>query len=600
MPRSLKLLVLALALALASSALGSDSADVTIVVSDAPPADSPITLKLVGRGERLLSNATSDVWVHQGFAYLGTSDPPCGDGTVGDAGIQVFDVHDPHDPQHVAALPSVAGSRINDLKVARLTGGDLLVHGNERCSRNGSGGFEIYDIGDPLAPRHLGHVATRSINPLVRQERVGEEGVHNLVLFTRDGRDYVGSQVNTDLGAFQIFDITDPSSPELIGHFGAESVPWPEIDWAAERDESRIQEAIAYLGSGFGQIANRSLHDLFVTPDGLTAYLAHWDAGLIRLDLSELSRPRLVSVAIDSALEDGEVSSHSVWPDASGRVVVEGEEDFHARETYLDITDGGDLGRNRAVQGTAVTPLASLPGQGLTGATIFVGRGCDGVPEATAPGAIALFERGVCTFMAKVRTARQAGYAGVVIFNHADGGEALVPMGGTSGGLPGVFVARSVGLTVARVETDAELAVGDAGLSVRIANAVGGYGGLRIWDYSDPEAPQLASVFNTRCSALPDDAGCPERGLTTAHNLIVEGTRAYISWYGEGILVLDISDPYQPVELARFRGDGSIFRSSNGGPQQMWGIYKLPGEPFLYASDRNGGLYVLEVLDRSR
>ncbi len=80
----------------------------------------------------------------------------------------------------------------------------------------------------------------------------------------------------------------------------------------------------------------------------------------------------------------------------------------------------------------------------------------------------------------------------------------------------------------------------------------------------------------------------------------MEGTRAYISWYGEGILVLDISDPYQPVELARFRGDGSIFRSSNGGPQQMWGIYKLPGEPFLYASDRNGGLYVLEVLDRSR
>ena len=578
-----------------------NAADAVTVVSAAPVPDSAVRLELLGHAPRNLPRATSDVWVLDGYAYLGTVAPPCGDGTVGETGVQVYDVHDPTAPLLVAALPSVVGGRINDVKVARLSQGDVLVHSNEPCRPNGPGGFEIFDVSNPLAPVHLGHVATRSVNPLMRQRSPGrDDGVHNLVLFTRDGRDYVGSQVSTDLGNFQIWDITEPSAVQLVGFYGAESLRWPDTDWSDERDEALVEEALAWLNSGYGQIANRGLHDLYITPDGLTAYLANWDAGLIRLDLTDLARPTLVSVAIEVGLEDGEVSSHSVWPSADGLTVVEGEEDFHPGDTFLDIEAGPAAGRYTTNQGTAVLPLAARPGRSLAGPTTYVGQGCEELPEAASERHLALIERGVCTFAAKIGNARIAGYAGVVIFNHSVGGDELIPMGGAPAGLSGVFVARSTGLAIAGADGDTLPALGSEGAPVLIAAVSGGLGGLRIWDYSDPARPVLASIFNTFCSSEPTVPECVPRGLTTAHNMIVEGDRAYVSWYGEGVLVIDIADPSRPVELARFRGDGEAFEASNDGAQDVWGIYKVPGEPYLYASDRNGGLYVFEVVDLAR
>ncbi len=65
----------------------------------------------------------------------------------------------------------------------------------------------------------------------------------------------------------------------------------------------------------------------------------------------------------------------------------------------------------------------------------------------------------------------------------------------------------------------------------------------------------------------------------------------------EGILVLDISDPYNPVEIARYHEEGPEFEEQNGGIQVIWGIYKPEGDEIIYASDLNGGLYVLNLSD---
>ena len=56
--------------------------------------------------------------------------------------------------------------------------------------------------------------------------------------------------------------------------------------------------------------------------------------------------------------------------------------------------------------------------------------------------------------------------------------------------------------------------------------------------------------------------------------MILEDDIAYISWYGDGVLMLDISDPYHPYEIARFAGTGPEFEAQNGGVQ-------APGVPFL-------------------
>ncbi len=78
----------------------------------------------------------------------------------------------------------------------------------------------------------------------------------------------------------------------------------------------------------------------------------------------------------------------------------------------------------------------------------------------------------------------------------------------------------------------------------------------------------------------------------------VETTRkrvtAYVSWYSDGVIVLDVTDPYNPVEVGRYHREGADFEAGNGGIQDVWGIYKVPGRPWIYASDRNGGLYVLK------
>ena len=48
------------------------------VVSPGPSAKVTKNLAVAGRGERLVPNATTDVWAHDGYAYTGTFDSPCG------------------------------------------------------------------------------------------------------------------------------------------------------------------------------------------------------------------------------------------------------------------------------------------------------------------------------------------------------------------------------------------------------------------------------------------------------------------------------------------------------------------------------------------
>jgi hypothetical protein len=593
--------------------------DGTEVVSDGPFAKVTKNLAVAGRGERLVPDATTDVWTNKGYAYLGTFNSPCGTGEgfgegslVDDRtgpGIPVYDVKNVNKPKYLGNIPSVEGSRINDVKVMSMNSGEILVHSNEPCA-GGPGGFEVYDVSDPRNPEHLAHVQTDDINGLLREEfGYTDFGVHNNYLFSRDGRDYNAVQVESLLGNFQVFDITDPANVELVSWFGAEYLLEPSTDWATTTDFDKILEANAYLNGGFGASQNRFLHDQYVTDDGTRAYLANWDAGLLYVDLGDLSgAAELISQAIDPTSEDGEVNSHSVWPTADGRTVVEGEEDFNPFESVFSITSGPDAGDYEAAEGSITTPIVDLPGGEMAGSTRYVGYGCEGytdsppipdalktpMPPAVSAGEIALIQRGGCSFSLKIDNAEDAGYAGVVVFNDAARGDAIVTMGGDPVGLPGVFVGHSTGLKIAGVDSAEALVIGAPGESVRAAAVPNGWSGVRIWDYSDPANPVLASTFNTVCSADPVAESCDPRGTYSSHNVVVEGTKAYISWYSDGVVVLDVADPYNPVEVARYSESGPAFEERNGGIQDVWGIYKQPNRPFIYASDRNGGLYVLK------
>jgi hypothetical protein len=48
------------------------------IVSSGPTAKVIKNLDAVGRGERNVADATTDVWAHNGYAYTGTFNSPCG------------------------------------------------------------------------------------------------------------------------------------------------------------------------------------------------------------------------------------------------------------------------------------------------------------------------------------------------------------------------------------------------------------------------------------------------------------------------------------------------------------------------------------------
>jgi len=572
-----------------SAAMIAHDAATANVVSGGPTAKVTKNLAAAGRGIRNVADATTDVWAHNGYAYTGTFNSPCGGDP--EAGVWVWDVHNKNNPSFVTVIQSPIGSRSNDVRVAAMNSGDVLVHSNESCG-GGPGGFEIYNVDDPTNPQFIAHVQTDDVNLLLR-DGLGfvDFGVHNLFLFTQGDRDYVTATVESEFGNFQIFDITDPTNPTRVGFWGAEQLHRPDVtDWVNLTDFGIILDADEFLFSGFGASQNRFLHDVTVSADGTQAYLANWDAGLVLLDISNPADPQVVSVAIDpvNGSLDGEVNSHSVWPSEDGTIVVEGEEDFSAWEATVppgnvtfgngnpipgviasttagDAFEGSQTGNAGSITANSVTVTSGpLSGQvfaanefsgnnfplgagSYAGNFVWIGRACNGDPilNPPGPGDIAVVRRGACTFAEKSVNALNAGAGAIVVTNN---NPTSTP-----------------------------------------------WSGLRIWDYSDPTNPVLASTFDTECSASTAPGGnCDPNGTYSVHNVVVESkgnkTFAYVSWYWDGMLVLDVTDPYHPVERARF-----LDNSTNDGlANDFWGVYKETNSPWIYGSDRNGGLYVLK------
>jgi hypothetical protein len=575
----------------------------SFLASSAASANGGAHLVLGARGERLLPGGTTDVWAHKGFAYLGTFSNPCGDGT-GDngSGIRIYNVSAPkrESVEEVSFIPSVLDSRTNDVKVGSTLSGDVLVHSNESCN-GGPGGFEIWNVDDPLNPSHLASVRIDELNPIsdFLFGGITDVGVHNLFLFRNGRTDYVAVVAETAFDNFMIFDISDPANPSLVSAWGAEELFDPGVGDLTDVDDddqfNRVLDAALWLLDGFGVSANRFLHDITISSNGRSAYLGNWDAGLVLLDISNPSDPVLVSVALDpeNGSLDGEVNSHAVWPSEDGSVVVEAEEDFSAFDTVFNITDGPNAGEYPSAEGAINTPIITLPSLEMSGATTYVGLACTGGDPVPAGSGIALIQRGVCAFSEKATNVIDAGYTGMVVFNDEARGDALVTMGGDARDIPGVFVGHSTGLAIMDVGSAADLVIGNSGASVTAVSEPGSWGGVRIWDYSDPYNPVLASTYDTVCSADAGDPSCGIGEVYTIHNVIVEDGLAYLSGYANGTIVLDVSDPYNPQEVAIYHEDSEAFVEQNGGDQDVWGIFKERGKSLIYTSDRNGGLYIL-------
>jgi hypothetical protein len=103
-----------------------------------------------------------------------------------------------------------------------------------------------------------------------------------------------------------------------------------------------------------------------------------------------------------------------------------------------------------------------------------------------------------------------------------------------------------------------------------------------VFGTSDTSDPHEIGAFATPGSLSDDPLPA------TMHNIIVRGSRAYVSWYFEGIRVVDFSQPTAPREIAAFIPD-----PGETDPGFFWGVYVH--RDMILGSDIAGGLSIVQV-----
>jgi hypothetical protein len=100
----------------------------------------------------------------------------------------------------------------------------------------------------------------------------------------------------------------------------------------------------------------------------------------------------------------------------------------------------------------------------------------------------------------------------------------------------------------------------------------------RVFDVADPLNVELVAEVIVDPNAV-------------VHNCYITGNLLHIGHYTEGYRVFDVSDPVNPTEVAFY----DTFAESVVGFDGVWSIYPFFPSGRVAVSDRNTGLYVVEV-----
>lgn len=97
---------------------------------------------------------------------------------------------------------------------------------------------------------------------------------------------------------------------------------------------------------------------------------------------------------------------------------------------------------------------------------------------------------------------------------------------------------------------------------------------LKIWDTQPAGQLTLVAEYSARNGG-------------TIHNIYVRGRYVYMSYYCDGIRIVDLLDPTKPKEVAFYNIAGA---GNCNGYDSVWGMY--PFSRYIYASDMRRGLYI--------
>lgn len=535
----------------------------------------------------------SDVGVLKNFAYLGQFSPGCT--PDGGGGVYIVDMTDPANPVEAGFIPTPGthvGEGVQAISInTRSFSGDILVVNGESCGTNPNriGGFSIFDVTDPYNPVALVQNAgdVRTVSGVTRANQI-----HSAFAWQQGRNAYIVIVDDEELLDVDIFDISDPTAPVSIAEVGLPL--WP--------DAQNAQSV------GIGNFRASFLHDVVVkkVQSNWMMLLSYWDAGYITLNVNNPGSPIFVN---DSDFTNPDPETGFIPPEGNGhqaewshnnKFILATDEDFSPFRTTIGVTSGPFAGSSfLATQGNAVPQIT--PDNSLSGPTYFVGLGCNASPPPAAPSpdAIAVIERGVCSFTEKVTNARNAGYAAGIVFNSAAPGncEAVVNMA-AAGNIPFLFISRSHGFAILGI-TGYNPAncpsgpnpplppVGTAGSNVTLSAVFDAWGYVHLYN-----ANTLQEIDTYAVTEALDPAFATGFGNLTVHEVAVdiESDLAYLSYYDAGLRVVKFDNS----------GIQEVGHYIHEGGNDFWGVqvFRLPADDteqtYVAASDRDSGLWIFK------
>lgn len=275
-----------------------------------------------------IKNSTADVYAHKGFAYLGTHTANRGNG-----GIRVFNLKDPANPQEIAVFahnefPETWNEKVI-VKHVRTSSfnGDLAVVSVQQLNKNNpasKGGFLLYDVTNPYEPKKLGFWEVDKRTRGTHELYLTIQGNRALVLAANPYADYYTHGKSKD---FQLVDVSNPTSPQLLYEFDPRSLPevpanFNGYHWYAPDGKTR-------------PVFN---HSNITDENGTTAYLSFWDLGTIILDIRDPEHPKYLGRTEFASHQQG--SAHSASLAHGGNVLIETREVYNPTKQSYEAAYG--------------------------------------------------------------------------------------------------------------------------------------------------------------------------------------------------------------------------------------------------------------------
>jgi len=212
-------------------------------------------MRLIGHNDIGGKGDCMHINVVDGFAYVAH---------MGENGIgtSILDVHDPTAPRLVHQLMVPPFTHSHKVQIV----GDVLLVNYEQYGHGGKGvtGLKVFDISKRDLPREIGFLPMTG------------KGVHRMTYWEPPYATMSGSDEGWVDQFFMAVDLSDPSSPREVGRW------WLPGMWAQGGEEMTAPSGRRY-----------AMHHAHIRNN--RAYSGWWDAGLVILDVSDITKPALVS-----------------------------------------------------------------------------------------------------------------------------------------------------------------------------------------------------------------------------------------------------------------------------------------------------------------